>query len=207
MSDYYDLRGANFNPYTEKRIQDCALAVVNQLDIFKKDPFEGTSTYHHFDGINKRFLLEIKRTDKDLDKLQTFGYDFEERKMKLMVDWWYRMAPEKQILILLIYEGYYKIENYLNGKCRMRLYPLPIQKCEEAYTTITKFNRGGLPLMDYDMHPRTYKNRRRSIKFFDHGGDTNSVSESFFEETFGDFDGNFSPLCKLFEEEQLNEKK
>ena len=85
----------------------------------------------------------------------------------------------------------------------MRLYPLPIQRCEEDYTTTTKFHRGGLPLMDYDVHPRTYKNRRRSIKFFDNGGDTDSIKESFFVETFGDFDGNFSPLRKLFERDHV----
>ena len=203
MTNYYDLKGGNFNYYTEKVIQDTAMGILNQLDIFKKDPFKGTDTYHHFDGINKRFLLEIKRTDKNLHNLKTFGYDFEERKMKLMVDWWYRMAPEKQILILLVYEGHYKIENYLKGKCRMRLYPLPIQRCEEDYTTTTKFHRGYLPLMDHDMHPRTYKNRRRSIKFFDDGGDTDSVKESFFVETFGDFDGSFSPLRKLFERDHV----
>ena len=203
MINYYHLQGSNFNPYTERKIQDWALAMVNQLDIFKKDPFEGTDTYHHFDGINKRFLLEIKRTDKYLNDLQVFGYDFEERKMKLMVDWWYRMAPEKQILILLIYEGHYKIENYLNGKCRMRLYPLPIRADKDEYTTTTKFHRGGFPLVDYDVHPSTYKSRRRSIKFFDHGGDTDSIKESFFVDTFGDFDGNFSPLRKLFERDHV----
>ena len=203
MTNYYDLKGGNFNYYTEKVIQDTAMGILNQLDIFKKDPFKGTDTYHHFDGINKRFLLEIKRTDKNLHNLKTFGYDFEERKMKLMVDWWYRMAPEKQILILLVYEGHYKIENYLKGKCRMRLYPLPIRADEHNYITTTKFHRGCLPLMDYDMHPRTYKNRRRSIKFFDDGGDTDSVKESFFVETFGDFDGSFSPLRKLFERDHV----
>ena len=203
MINYYHLQGSNFNPYTERRIQDWALAILNQLAIFKKDPFEGTDTYHHFDGINKRFLLEIKRTDTQLWKLETFGYTFEDRKMKLMVDWWYRMAPEKQILILLIYEGHYKIENYLKGKCRMRLYPLPIRADKDESTTTTKFHRGGLPIMDYDMHPSTYKDRRRSIKFFDHGGNINSIKEDFFEETFGDFDGNFSPLRKLFEKDHV----
>ena len=203
MTDYYDVKGGNFNYYTEKVIQDTAMGILNQLDIFKKDPFKGTDTYHHFDGINKRFLLEIKRTDKNLHNLKTFGYDFEERKMKLMVDWWYRMAPEKQILILLVYEGHYKIENYLKGKWRMRLYPLPIRADEHNYITTTKFHRGGFPLVDYDLHPSTYKNRRRSIKFFDDGGDTDSVKESFFVETFGDFDGNFSPLRKLFERDHV----
>ena len=203
MTNYYDLKGGNFNYYTEKVIQDTAMGILNQLDIFKKDPFKGTDTYHHFDGINKRFLLEIKRTDKNLHNLKTFGYDFEERKMKLMVDWWYRMAPETQILILLVYEGHYKIENYLKGKCRMRLYPLPIRADKDESTTTTKFHRGGFPLVDYDIHPSTYKSRRRSIKFFDDGGDTDSVKESFFVDTFGDFDGNFSPLRKLFERDHV----
>ena len=74
MTDYYQLQGGNFNYYTERKIQDWALAIVNQLDIFKKDPFEGTDTYHHFDGINKRFLLEIKRTDKYLNDLDCIHY-------------------------------------------------------------------------------------------------------------------------------------
>ena len=80
MTNYYDLKGGNFNYYTEKVIQDTAMGILNQLDIFKKDPFKGTDTYHHFDGINKRFLLEIKRTDKNLHNLKTFGYGFEEEK-------------------------------------------------------------------------------------------------------------------------------
>tara|TARA_A100001515_G_C4505831_1_gene188292 strand:- start:21 stop:713 length:693 start_codon:yes stop_codon:yes gene_type:complete len=166
--DYYDLKGRNYNFYTEKQMELAALkrlneggTLTNNKEYFEKDPFISfEDKYHPFDAYNSEYLLEIKRTDKNRNDLYTFGYDLSPDKMERMRDYWWRHS-DKQILVLLmcgvrewdrdtdgILLRHRMIETYMKTDCKGFLFPIPIKK-NNYLESITRYPTGTLGCGSY----------------------------------------------------------
>ena len=151
QQDYYDLSGFNYNFYTEKQIELAAIEELNtggrlqnNKEYFKKHPFKAfDNKFSAFDAYNDHYLLEIKRTSKDRDLCQQWGYDFCSDKFKRMAEYWCRNSG-KQILILVLHgvktwENRDEIGQFMSLNCKGLLYPVPIKQNNYLQYT-TRYN-------------------------------------------------------------------